>query len=64
MTINEVMPREVCLKHQKNRREIFLRVRASKLAAVFVLFVIERRGCAQAAACAAPFAIIVQKQDA
>jgi hypothetical protein len=27
MTINEVMPREVCLKHRKNRRETILRVR-------------------------------------
>jgi hypothetical protein len=39
------MHREVCLKHRKNRREIFQRVRTQfEFAEVFVLFVVSGAG--------------------
>ena len=59
------MHREVCLKHRKNRREIFLRVRTQVLSWQRCLFFFcrQRRGPIRDS----PrrfFAFIVQEQDA
>ena len=60
---NQVMRREVCLKHRKNRREIFLRVRTQVPSWQRCLFFFcrMRRGCHNPRR---SFAVIVQEQDA
>ena len=57
-----VMHREVCLKHRKNRREIFLRVRTQVPSWQRCLFFFcrKRRGCHNPRR---SFAVIVQEQD-
>ncbi len=58
-----VMHREVCLKHRKNRREIFLRVRTQvpSWQRCLFFFVVKRRGPDHPRR---SFAVIVQEQDA
>ena len=60
-----VMHREVCLKHRKNRREIFLRVRTQVPSWQRCLFFFcrKRRGRTRCSP-RRSFAVIVQEQDA
>ena len=57
-----VMHREVCLKHRKNRREIFLRVRTQVPSWQRCLFFLSY--AARVSQPAPLFAVIVQEQDA
>ena len=65
MTNYYVMHREVCLKHRKNRREIFLRVRTQvpSWQRCLFFFVVTAARVRTVRSPRRSFAVIVQEQD-